>query len=207
MLSALPKLAMVIDLLDTPELADMQIVSHADGSSAARWFWEELELDDRIVQKPKHARAAVRRTCRPRAVRAVRTSPHDYGIFARNTLRPLQKRLGLLEPVTQDLVLYLERPRPDVIRSVANNDELVASVERLLAGSGYELVRFESTSDHAADMELFRRAKVAFGPHGGPFANLVFTQPGTHVTEFLALIHISRCRRSTLCRSRWSPDH
>ena len=187
MLSGLPKLAMVIDLLDAPEFAHMQIVSHADGSSAARWFWEKLELEDRIVQKPKDARAGFVVHADLVLFAQFEPSPHDYGIFARNTLRPLQERLGLLEPVTQDLVLYLERPRPDVIRSVANNDELVASVERLLAGSGYELVRFESSGDHAADMELFGRAKLVFGPHGGSFANLVFTQPGTHVIEFLPI--------------------
>ena len=27
------------------------------------------------------------------------------------------------------------------------------------------------------------------------------------ISKYLSLIHIWRCRRSTLCRSRWSPDH
>mgnify|MGYP003313940224 CR=1 FL=1 len=30
---------------------------------------------------------------------------------------------------------------------------------------------------------------------------------GGHNGLKLSLIHICRCRRSTLCRSRWSPDH
>ena len=33
------------------------------------------------------------------------------------------------------------------------------------------------------------------------------THTHTHTHTYLSLIHIWRCRRSTLCRSRWSPYH
>ena len=36
---------------------------------------------------------------------------------------------------------------------------------------------------------------------------LLHIQETTSVLLDLSLIHIWRCRRSTLCRSRWSPDH
>eukprot|EP00826_Nyctotherus_ovalis_P063315 TRINITY_DN9275_c0_g2_i4.p1 TRINITY_DN9275_c0_g2~~TRINITY_DN9275_c0_g2_i4.p1 ORF type:complete len:247 (+),score=20.43 TRINITY_DN9275_c0_g2_i4:212-952(+) len=42
-----------------------------------------------------------------------------------------------------------------------------------------------------------------------PPQNLTNTQTVNYLstTEYLSLIHICRCRRSTLCRSRWSPYH
>ena len=43
-------------------------------------------------------------------------------------------------------------------------------------------------------------------PHDSPW-NLVFWHQSSRQNLNLSLIHIWRCRRSTLCRSRWSPYH
>lgn len=190
MLGALPKLAMVIDLLERPEFDQVQIVSHDDGSPAAQWFWRKLELVDRVVQKPKDARAEFVIHADLVLFAQYDPNPFDYGLWARNTLGPLQRRLGLLEPAVQDLVVYLERPGPGLIRSVANDAEVIAGLERLLAGTGYRLHRFTSGGDQQEDMEILARAKVVVGPHGGSFANLVFVQPGTHVIEFLPIYRL-----------------
>jgi hypothetical protein len=185
MLDALPKLAMVLDLLDAPGFENLQIVSHMHDAPAARWFWDKLDLTDRVVQKPMnsssgfvvHADLALYPDFEPYL--------GTYGVWARNTLLPLQGRLGLLDPTDQDLVIYLDRP--GVIRSVANVEEILTRLRDLLAGTGYELHRFNSSGDQQADMDLMRRARVLIGPHGGSFANIVFAQPGTHVVEFLPI--------------------
>ena len=194
-LGALPKLAVLIDLLETPAFAQARIVSHEDEAHAARWFWKKLGIADRIAQKPKNARAGFVVHADVALFPQFDPNLDARGLFPRGTLLPIQRRLGTLEPETQDLVLYFDRPHEDQARSVANREELLSRVEHTLAGSGYRLQRFVSSGDPQADLELVKRAKVVFGPHGGAFGNLVFAQPGTHVIEFLPIYDLYRAGR------------
>ncbi len=189
-LGALPKLAMLIDLLETPSYADVKIVSHNDDAPTAQWFWKKLGLSDRIVQKPKNAKEGFAIHANVALFPQFEPNLNSYGIYARNTLLPIQRRLGVLERTRQDLVLYLERPQVGKFRSVGNNEKLLARVREELVDTPYELRIFSSSGDHQADMELVKRAKVIFGPHGGAFANLIFAQPGSHVIEFLPIYRL-----------------
>jgi len=188
-LDALPTLAGVIDFLESPAGAAFRIVSHFKGSPVIRYFWQKLGLTRRVIQKPVNVAERL-------VVHADRVLFSGYmptlgelGLYPRHVLRPLQWRLGLLEPTPQDKVLYLRR-KPDIGRSVAEEELLLSRLSAELAGSGLELEVFQSTLNPDQDRECFRRARVILGPHGGAFANLVFAQPGTHVIEFLPIYQL-----------------
>lgn len=188
---ALPRLAAVIDLLERPELAHVQIVSHAEGAPMARWFWDALGLSDRVVQKPRRASEGF--VLHANHVLYLDFDPNlgVEGVYPRDVLRPLQLRLGLLEPARRDRILYLTRDdMPE--RRVMNEAGLLSRIDRLLAESPYRLEIFRHRGDLQGDIERMRRAKVVVGPHGGAFANLVFAQPGTHVVEFLPIYDLPR---------------
>lgn len=188
--AGLPKLGMVIDLLESPGFENVKIVSHDEGARTARWFWEALGLRHRVAQKPRNAQAGF-------AIHADRVyfpqyapTLDSYGLYARNTLLPIRRRLGVEEPGEQDLVLYLDRP-PDVIRSVANRDALLEAIRKRLRGTSHRLEIFRARGP-GADRALFERAKVIVGPHGGAFANAIFARPGAHVVEFLPIYRLYR---------------
>jgi capsular polysaccharide biosynthesis protein len=107
---------------------------------------------------------------------------NQLGFYPRGTLRPVQRRLGTLEPSTRDLVLYLQRRER---RAVVDEEPLLAAVKEALAGTGLGLHVLCDASDPGDAEELVRRARIVLGPHGGAFANLVFAQPGTKVIEFV----------------------
>lgn len=181
---ALPRLAAVIDLLETPELRHVQIVSHCEGSPTAPWFWEALGITDRVVQKPLNAREGF--VVHANHVLYLDFEPYagtEGGIYPRDVLRPVQLRLGVLDPVPRDRVLYLSRG--DMERTVANERALLGRLECALADSGYRLEVSVDRGSLDGVREQMRRARVVLGPHGGAFANLVFAQPGTHVIEFI----------------------
>lgn len=188
-IDALPRLAAVIDLLEEPRFAHVSIVSHWGGAAFIRWFWRRLGLEDRVVQKPInseegwviHAGAALYPEFEP--------GLGVYGVYPRNLLRPVQQRLGLLSRRDQDLVLYLHRTEP-MLRTVANVDDLLASIGDVLAGTPCNLEVFKSSGNFEADMATFARAKIIIGPHGGALANMAFAQPGTHVVEFLPIYRL-----------------
>ena len=186
LMAGLPKLAMVIDLLESPGFEHVKIVSHDDGAAAARWFWKALGLRDRVVQKPKNSEEGF--VIHADQVYFPQYDPtiDSYGVYARNTLLPIRRRLGALEPGEQDLVLYLDRYPQDIIRSVGNRDALLEALRARLAGTKYRLEVFRSEGPDC-DRGLFARARVIVGPHGGAFANMIFARPGTHVVEFLPL--------------------
>jgi hypothetical protein len=187
-LAGLPKLAMVIDWLESPGFEHVKIVSHDEGAPTARWFFEALGLRGRVVQKPIDSRTGfvihADRVYYPQYAPTLRS----YGLFARNTLLPVRRRLGALEPGPQDLVLYLEREMGK-IRSVANRDALLEALRRRLRGTPYRLELFGARGLHV-DREAFARARVIVGPHGGAFANMIFARPGAHVVEFQPLYRL-----------------
>lgn len=161
-----------------------------EASRIAPWFWEKLGLTDRIVPKPLNAEAGF--VVHADQVLFPQFDPNlgSYGIHGRNTLLPVRRRLGVLEPVERDRVLFLDRPGRGKFRCVGNRDELLGRLRELLRGSRYRLEVFHSEGNQDADMEIFRRAKIILGPHGGSFANIVFAQPGTHVIEFLPIYRL-----------------
>lgn len=178
---ALPKLASVIDWLEDPRFAHVRIVSHNEGAEAAQWFWHELGLAERVVQKPLNAEAGF--VIHADLALFAQFAPNlgHFGLHPRHCLRPVQQRLGVLDGADQDSVLYLRRTGH---RSVANEGRLLSELDDLLAGTRYHLQIFESSSDLGRAMAVFKRAKLVLGPHGEAFANLVFAQPGTRVIEF-----------------------
>lgn len=187
--AALPKLAMVLDWLEQPGCEHVKIVSHLERAKTAQWFWRTLGLRERVVQKPIDSKAG----CVVHAdhVYFPQYDPtiDSYGVYARNTLLPVRRRLGALEPGEQDRVLYLVREPSDKIRSVGNQDELLQALAKRLEGTRYRLEVFRA-KDLDVDREQIARAKVLVGPHGGAFANMIFARPGTHVVEFLPLYRL-----------------
>jgi hypothetical protein len=107
--------------------------------------------------------------------------------------------------VKQSLILYLKRSSEEVgrRRAVTNEDELLNEITLRLRPE-FELKVFETVgyADQASkdqwmeDRELFQRAKVVFGPHGGAFGNIVFCQEKTSVIEF-----------NTLTQQVWRPQY
>ncbi len=184
-LDALPRLGAVIDALEQPELEHVKLLTHNFGCQAGKWFFHELGLEHRLEQKPISARHGF-------VYQARLALYHDFepnagqGIYPRGILRPIQLRLGVLEDGPQDLVLYLHRPA-NRKRSVANENTLLEKLLPVVEAAGCKLHIFQSHEDTAADRDLFKRARLVLGPHGGAFANLVFTRPGTPVIEFSPL--------------------
>jgi len=192
---ALPPLASVIDLLETPALQHVRIVTHDEPAPKGRyqrWFWERLGLTDRIVAKPRNARAGF--VIHADLVLFPQFEPNlnQLGHYARCCLRPIQRRLGTLDPADQDLAVYLRRTG---LRSVADDQVLIEAVQRALQGSGLQLHILENPSSLEEAEPWIKRAKIVFGPHGGAFANLIFAQPGTHVIEFVPARHLEQGER------------
>lgn len=192
-LAGLPKLGMVLDLLESPGFEEVKIVSHDAGAVGAPWFWNALGLRDRIVQKPINAKEGF--VIHADRVYFPQYAPtlDSYGLYARNTLQPVRRRLGSLDPGEQDLIVYIDRPFP-LIRSVGNREELLAALRKRLAGTRYRLEVWTSNGTDA-DRKVFERAKVILGPHGGGFANMIFARPGTHIVEFLPIYRLYRERK------------
>ncbi len=189
-MDVLPTLAGVIDLLESPGYEHVKIVSHLKGARMAPWFWQQLGLSDRVVQKPINAKEGFVIHADQVLYSQFMPTVGEIGIYPRHLLRPVQRRLGLLKPVPQDRVIYLQRP--DYFpRTVANEEALLEHVRQSLVGTGLELEVFTGPmQDTQDDLERFRRARIIFGPHGGAMANIVFAQPGTHVVEFLPIYRL-----------------
>lgn len=189
-LDTLPRLSIYFDLVTQPKYTNLKLVSHKDACPTAQWFWNKLELQNQIIQKPKtadegfviHADLALYQNWHP--------NPGNYGIHPRGSLGPVQQRLGINDGTPQDLVLYLGRYR--CARSVGNDEALLRRLRDVLKGSGLRLHEFKASGNLDQDMQLVKRARIILGPHGGAFANLVFAQPGTHVIEFLPTYRLYR---------------
>lgn len=178
------KLASVIDLLESPEYQHIKIASHYNHCPIAQWFWHKVGLENRLIQKPLNAKEKFVIST-PMALYAdFHPSHENFGVYPRGTLLPLQKRLGLLDSTVQDLVIYLPRTGR---REVTNQKALLCMLNEHLSTTRYSLHEFKASGDFDRDLSIMRRAKLVLGPHGGAFANLAFTQPDTHVIEFLPI--------------------
>ncbi len=191
-MDALPTLAGVIDLLESPGFEHVRIVSHNEGSPMAQWFWRKLRLSDRIVQKPLNAKEGFVVHADEVLYSQYMPTLGEIGLYPRHLLRPIQRRLGLLDPGPQDRVIYLQRPG-NFSRTVANEDELLARIRQVLDRTELELEIFTGPKQVIQeDMDRFRRAKIIIGAHGGAMANMIFAQPGSHVIEFLPIYRLYR---------------
>ena len=88
-------------------------------------------------------------------------------------------------PATSRNAVIVCSRRADSMRSSPQESELV---ERLEAWVGqhphYKLHVFTGTeSSPSATIELFSRAAIVLGVHGGALANIVFCAPGTQIIE------------------------
>ena len=188
-LDALPALACVLELCESPQLEHLRIVSHRDGSEVAQWFWRRLGLEDRVEQKP--VCADERRVVRAEELALFPQFEPDLGrlaIYPRGILAPVQHRLRLLEGGVRDRVVYLSRRGWE--REVVERDDILETAERALRGSGLKLEVFEASGDLDRDAALMREARVLVGPHGGALANMALAPPGAHVIELAPIFDL-----------------
>lgn len=186
-LDVLPKLGSVIELLESPEYQHVKIASHRDHVPIGQWLWRKLGLEDRFIQKPINAKQGLVISTPMALFPSFSPSHEDFAIYPRGCLLPVQKRLGVLEEVNQNLVVYLPRQGQ---RRVDNQAEILIKLSRRLQNTGYSLHVFNPSGDFDQDSSIMRRAKVIVGPHGGAFANIAFAKPGTHIIEFLPVYDI-----------------
>jgi len=107
----------------------------------------------------------------------------DYGylgLYPRGSLLPIQRKLGVLNHVEKKYILYVKRATSR--RGLENEKELVVIAKAIWEKTKYEFKEFHVKSPES-DLEIFRGSRVVFGCHGGALANIVFTQPGTHILE------------------------
>jgi hypothetical protein len=183
-IDAVPRLACVLDLLESPGFEHVQIATHVEGAPFASALFDRLGLGDRVVQKPRHPHEPFLLHADVAMYPGFDPDPDHLGIVPRHCLRPIQRRLGLLDGEPAPLALYLQRSGR---RAVHNEDELLERVEPVIRRLGFELRVFRSTGDLEVDLAVVRNAGILFGPHGGAFANLIFAPPGAEVIEFLPL--------------------
>ncbi len=179
---ALPPLAAVIDLLEQPEMRHLRIVSHNQPGKQSSWWWKRLGVEDRIVAKPVRASSGFVIHADLALFPQFEPNHNQLGLYPRNLLRPIQRRLGTLEPARRDLAVYLRRTSK---RSVAGEKEMLEQARAAVEESGLKLHVLGGLGRIADAEPWIRRARIVFGPHGGAFANLIFAQPGTAVVEFV----------------------
>lgn len=114
--------------------------------------------------------------------------PHQMGLLPQDAFQHLRCFLAPKEGEKDDLIVYLKR-QPPATRTVANETELLTSIERRLK-PGYRLKVYAPVNNWRQDRTVMHKARVVFGPHGGAWCNIVFCRPGTDVVEFLPLIRL-----------------
>ena len=87
----------------------------------------------------------------------------------------------------RDLILYLDRGG-HINRGVVNNKEIIEFLEEFVGtmfGSSYQFI-VKSGKENSFDLErdIYSRAMIVIGPHGGMFGNMIFMQYGSYVVEF-----------------------
>jgi Glycosyltransferase 61 len=98
--------------------------------------------------------------------------------FIGPTLRIFQNVAGQVRTDTHRRV-YVSR-RLASARRVLNEEQVVETVRSF----GFETVCLEELP-LLEQIRLFREAEAVIGPHGAGLANIVFSQPGTNLVEFL----------------------
>ena len=89
-------------------------------------------------------------------------------------------------------VVFLQRPFGRARgMAPANQAAVLAAVAAHLL-PGHMLEVFNASRGWRRDRELFGRAKVMLGPHGGAELNMLFSTPGTHVVEFTPMLRQAR---------------
>ena len=112
--------------------------------------------------------------------------PEEYTATYWQSLRrrihpqPLQP-LPPASPTYRPLLVYLHRTMGS--RSVANVDELLSAVRAAFPESAYEVAVFNGSLSLTQSMQLFSRASLVVGPHGGAFLNSLFLPPLSAVVE------------------------
>ena len=173
----------------------------ADMTPTVQWIWHRLGLIDRLIPNNGWLIKANRTFCFDEVIfpdvnrlfKSDQSEQVRMPVFTRGVLLPIQKALGVLDPeVEQNLVIWADREE-GIIRNVSpiRKKEILerirSSVRRYneahTSRNPIELVEFEHTTPEA-DFELFRRARIALGPHGQQLWNIVFSKPGTVVIEF-----------------------
>ena len=186
-LGAVPKFAAVVDLLEQPAYNHVQIATHLRNCPFAKWFWKKMNFEHRIIQKPINAKEGIVIKANMALYVDFESDLDTFGLYPRNTLLPVQKRLGLLEPDQQDLLIYLGRKG---VRSVIHEQQLLAELNDIAIKAGCKLHEFKASGDFDIDLSIMKRARLVMGPHGGAFANILFCQPGTKVVEFLPIYEL-----------------
>jgi len=139
----------------------------------------------------------------------IETLHHDHVIFA-NTLYvptptkmfspPQENLLALYQHLAVDvpvqgprnLVIYTSR-EGSWSRDVANERFVINAMRALLAKTDLELVVFDGSLGVEETIGLFRRAILVIGPHGAGMTNMLWTQEGTKVIEFLHMSYPLLC--------------
>lgn len=168
------------------------------------WVLEKLELADRILpgvgwmEKSQHMYRA-QYALLPEVYPIPQcTGNAQFGPWARDIVRPVQKKLGVFDELApgefRNLIIYTGRKgvhrREENPQSREQIHELVQSKikqhnEQHNCEGGQKLEFFDFKSTKAAeDMKFFRRAIMVMGPHGAANWNTFFCRPGTTVLEF-----------------------
>ena len=109
-------------------------------------------------------------------------------IFPRGTFLPVQRALGVLDPaVPRDLIVWAGRTGRRAL-NIARKAEIFQAIHGLLTKHDLvehlELQDWHHDGSTARDFEIFRRAWIVIGPHGGQLWNAAFAKPGTALIEF-----------------------
>jgi hypothetical protein len=201
-LDALPKLALVLEPLHQD--TEARLVTNTE-SAFAKWVLQKLDLWHRTlpsigwaVKSPfvYQAKRAVYVDSGPAAKIDGRVR---HGVYARGTLLPLQRALGVFEDPAQDVVIWVDRQSGHGRRHL--HDDIKAGLQKALETllhttmvsasawrPGDTLVEFKGSSgNYDDDLKLFQRARVVVGPHGGGLANAVLCKPGTALIELMPI--------------------
>ena len=170
----------------------------ADVQKTVQWIFEKLRLTDRLAGNTAWLAKATR-TQRFEYLVFPDVHPlyhcgRGFGartkdpVFLRGTLLPVQRALGVLDPTApRDLIVWAGR-RGRRALNPARKAAMLAGVAGLLRKHGLagELAvhdwHHEGSVQH--DFEVFRRAWIVIGPHGGQLWNFAFAKPGTQMVEF-----------------------
>eukprot|EP00040_Diaphanoeca_grandis_P019646 m.103921 g.103921 ORF g.103921 m.103921 type:complete len:576 (-) comp27529_c0_seq1:155-1882(-) len=190
----------------------------------ALWVYERLGLTDRLLPATGWAVKAVS-TYRAEFMVLPDVYPHPGcdesegrkrldPWFPRGALLPLQRRIGVFEPVNRNLVIYAGRGSQglrsvDVGVETAMIKQITNAINKRNAecpeehqGKKIEFHNFahehpEPNGGSWPDFEVMRRAIVVIGPHGQQLWNAAFCRPGTVIVEFTSVNGIDKSGRSS----------
>ena len=89
-----------------------------------------------------------------------------------------------LQHSERNVVIYVTR-RYATERNVTNESEMIAAVNATVHPLGLDLVLYYGNLSTQDTIDLFRRARVVFGPNGAGMSHIIFCAPGTVVIEMI----------------------